>query len=434
MKKQLFLTLILCILFTGCGNKQPVNDVIMETEVIQENSDIIEFNFEETQQVSTNIETELETVTKTDYSLSDYFEFCEKEEQHLLDEVQKAKTQMDMTENARKRFELWDAALNNVWNILMTILAEDEKEALRLEEKEWIEYKDKEIEKIGIETGGGSIQPMLEYDKATEITKERAYELKEILENLPDSTNAELENEISGMFEAFVEESKIPNIVDESMITEPKYVIIDLSTTEETYMEGDSVTPLKLEILSQKDNGVSMADEWYLAQELSLPMKGSSWDCFYDDMYEYQWIGESLYIYEKETGDCLYVLEYPTDKWYVNGPNAYLKDGIFYGGSVMNGYAMPNTCFMFAYDLNNNKLLWRSADQTYNTMNFVVRDNIIICGYGFTAENDYLYQLNMNTGEIIDKIELNKMPDLLIEQDGKLYVHTYSYDYVIGME
>jgi len=218
------------------------------------------------------------------------------------------------------------------------------------------------------------------------------------------------------------------------MVTEPKYVTIDLSITEETYIEGDAVIPLKLEILSQKDNGVSMADEWYLEQELSLPMKGSSWDCFYDDMYEYQWIGESLYIYEKETGDCLYVLEYPTDKWYVNGPNAYLKDGIFYGGSVMNGYAMPNTCFMFAYDLNNNKLLWRSADQTYNTMNFVVRDNIIICGYGFTAENDYLYQLNMNTGEIIDKIELNKMPDLLIEQDGKLYVHTYSYDYVIGME
>lgn len=434
MKKQLFLTLILCISFTGCGNKQPVNDVIMETEVTQENSDIIEFNFEETQQVSTTIETELETVTKNDYSLSDYFEFCEKEEQHLLDEVQKAKTQMDMTENARKRFEVWDAALNNVWNILITILAEDEKEALRLEEKEWIEYKDKEIEKIGIETGGGSIQPMLEYDKATEITKERAYELKEILENLPDSTNAELENEISSMFEAFVEESKIPDTVDEAIITEPKYVTIDLSITEETYIEGDAVIPLKLEILSQKDNGVSMADEWYLEQELSLPMKGSSWDCFYDDMYEYQWIGESLYIYEKETGDCLYVLEYPTDKWYVNGPNAYLKDGIFYGGSVMNGYAMPDTCFMFAYDLNNDRLLWRSADQTYNTMNFVVRDNIIICGYGFTAENDYLYQLNMNTGEIIDKIELNKMPDLLIEQDGKLYVHTYSYDYVIGME
>ena len=28
---------------------------------------------------------------------------------------------------------------------------------------------------------------------------------------------------------------------------------------------------------------------------------------------------------------------------------------------------------MFAYDLENDKLLWRSADQTYNSMNFVVK-------------------------------------------------------------
>jgi len=86
---------------------------------------------------------------------------------------------------------------------------------------------------------------------------------------------------------------------------------------------------------------------------------------------------------------------------------------------------------MFAYDLNNGKLLWRSADQSYNTMNFIVKGDIIICGYGFTDERDYLYQINRNTGEIIDKMELKKMPDLLVEQDGKLYVHTYSYDYVI---
>ena len=40
----------------------------------------------------------------------------------------------------------------------------------------------------------------------------------------------------------------------------------------------------------------------------------------------------------------------------------------------------------------------------------------------------------MITGEIIDKIELKKQPDLLVEQDGKLYVHTYSYNYVIEFD
>ena len=75
----------------------------------------------------------------------------------------------------------------------------------------------------------------------------------------------------------------------------------------------------------------------------------------------------------------------------------------------MNGYAQPDTCFMFAYDLENEKLMWRSADQTYNSMNFLVK------------------------GEVIDRLPLKKMPDLMAEKDDRLYVHTYSYDYVIGI-
>lgn len=211
-------------------------------------------------------------------------------------------------------------------------------------------------------------------------------------------------------------------------------ITIDLSNVKETYAEGDAVSPLNLKIISEKENGVDWANDWYHQMNLSLPMIGDGWNHFYDEIYEYIWIGECLEIYEKETGKLLYLLEYPTDKWYVNGNNAYLKDGIFYGASVINGYASPDTCFMFAYDLNNEKLLWRSASQSYNTMNFIVKDDIIICGYGFTDEKDYLYQINMNTGEIIDELELKKMPDLLVEQDGKLYVHTYSYDYVIELE
>lgn len=217
-------------------------------------------------------------------------------------------------------------------------------------------------------------------------------------------------------------------------VWETKHITIDLLGVKETYIEGDAVAPLNLKILSEEENGIDWANDWYDSKNLSLPMIGNNWDHFYDDAYEYQWIGEQLHIYEQETGNCLYVLEYPTDKWYVNGNNAYLEDGIFYGARVVNGYASPGSCYIFAYDLNNDKLLWRSADQSYNTMNFIVKGDIIICGYGFTDEKDYLYQINRNTGEILDKIELKKMPDLLVEQDGKLYVHTYSYNYVIEIE
>lgn len=217
----------------------------------------------------------------------------------------------------------------------------------------------------------------------------------------------------------------------ENAAPETKYITIDLSGVGEIHPKGDAVSPLTLKIVSEEENGIDFANEWYESKQLSLPMVGKEWNNFYDDEYQYIWSGDALYIYENISGNCLYVLEYPTDKWYINGNNACLLDDIFYGISVTNGYAQPDSCFMFAYDLEQDKLLWRSADQSYNSMNFVVKGDVILCGYGFTSEEDYLYQINRNTGEILDRLELKKMPDLLVEQDGKLYVHTYSYDYVI---
>ena len=220
----------------------------------------------------------------------------------------------------------------------------------------------------------------------------------------------------------------------ENSAPETKYITIDLSGVGEIHPKGDAVSPLTLKIVSEEENGIDFANEWYESKQLSLPMVGKEWNNFYDDEYQYIWSGDALYIYENISGNCLYVLEYPTDKWYINGNNACLLDDIFYGISVTNGYAQPDSCFMFAYDLENNKILWRSGDQTCNTMNFIVKKDVIICGYGFTSEKDYLYQLNLHTGEVIASLELKKQPDLLVPQDNMLYVHTYSYNYTIEMQ
>lgn len=262
------------------------------------------------------------------------------------------------------------------------------------------------------------------------------------------TAESDAENPASEEEEASGNEKALPNEVDEEdeedvkentseeeIAVEPKYITIDLSGIKETHIDGEAVEPLKLQIISEEYNNIDWANDWYERENLSLPMIGNEWNHFYDDTYEYLWADDELYIFDRQISNsdthCLYVLQYPTDKWYINGNNAWLKDGIFYGASVTNGYAGPDSCFMFAYDLEQDKLLWRSADQSYNSMNFVVKGDVILCGYGFTAEDDYLYQINRNTGEILDRLELKKMPDLLVEQDGKLYVHTYSYDYVI---
>ncbi|MBQ7766351.1 MAG: hypothetical protein IJ397_05890 [Lachnospiraceae bacterium] len=261
-----------------------------------------------------------------------------------------------------------------------------------------------------------------------EITEENSVVEEESVGDSEDNISEDIADD-SGENNGVVESSEIL-LQDEDV----RSITIDLSDVKETYAEGDAVTPLNLKIISEEENGITWADDWYNEMNLSLPMVDGAWKRFYDATYEYLWIDECLKIYERETGKHLYTLEYPTDRWYVNGNNAYIKDGIFYGASIANGYADSDTCFMFAYDLNNEKILWRSASQSYNTMNFIVIDDVIICGYGFTEEKDYLYQINMNTGEVIDKLELKKMPDLLVEQDGKIYVHTYSYDYVIEID
>lgn len=262
-------------------------------------------------------------------------------------------------------------------------------------------------------------------------------ELKTAVETESESTSesdTKTVAEESSETDIKTETSPAANTDTENTAPETKYITIDLSTARETHPTGDTAAPFDLRIVSEEENGIDFANEWYNRKGLSLPMIGTDWNSFYDDNYQYLWSDEELYIFENGTGNCLYVLTYPTDKWYINGNNACLKDGIFYGASVTNGYAQPDTCFMFAYDLENNKLLWRSADQTCNSMNFIVKDNVIICGYGFTSEDDYLYQLDLHTGEVLSRLKLKKQPDLLVYQDNTLYVHTYSYNYTIEIK
>ncbi len=235
----------------------------------------------------------------------------------------------------------------------------------------------------------------------------------------------------------------------------PKERYIDFTNIDVCLRESEiEATPLTLTVVSEKENNVSEISGWLSENQLSLPMLGGSWSSlttpaenaptvsaemmlygttFYDDNYIYDWVPTGLNIYDRNSCQQLYAISYQMDRWYMMGNCAYLQDGILYLGYLYNGYAMPGTCYLLAYDIENETVLWRSEDQTYNTMNFIVKDDIIICGYGFTAEKDYIYQIDRNTGKVIGKTELQKMPELLAEKDGQLYVHTYSYDYVLDI-
>lgn len=297
--------------------------------------------------------------------------------------------------------------------------------------------------------------------------KDSSVENNVISEHVADATETditEIETEIAT--ETSVEEAEVEAVVAEistedavTQETEEQQVKtcnIDFANIDVCFAETTEVaTPITFTLVSEQENDIIDTQEWVSDNNLFLPMLNYQWEdyitreenaptlnptimlannVFYDENYVYEWSSMLLNIYDRSTTQLLYSISYQMDQWYLMGNCAYLRDGILYMCYNYNGYAQPGTCYMIAYDVENDAVVWRSEDQTYNSMNFLVKDNIIICGYGFTDEDDYIYQIDMNTGKVIEKTKLEKAPDFLIEKDGQLYVRTYSYDYVFNME
>jgi len=82
---------------------------------------------------------------------------------------------------AKEIYVLWDDEINKVWGYLKDTLDKDAMDKLTSVQKEWITKKENEIKKAGSEYEGGSIRPMIEYLKGTELTRDRVYELIELL-------------------------------------------------------------------------------------------------------------------------------------------------------------------------------------------------------------------------------------------------------------
>ena len=89
--------------------------------------------------------------------------------------------QQEMNRLSGELYRLWDDELNSLWSRLKETLEEDEMEQLTQEQKEWVSRKEEEVKEAGKEAEGGTLQPLLENDEAAVLTRERVYELAEIL-------------------------------------------------------------------------------------------------------------------------------------------------------------------------------------------------------------------------------------------------------------
>jgi hypothetical protein len=78
-----------------------------------------------------------------------------------------------------------------------------------------------------------------------------------------------------------------------------------------------------------------------------------------------------------------------------------------------------------AVDLETSRPLWRSPALVANARTFVVTGDLIVSGYGFTAEPDFLYLLDRRTGKVLDRLAVPSAPEVIKLRGDRLHVRTY---------
>ena len=232
----------------------------------------------------------------------------------------------------------------------------------------------------------------------------------------------------------------------------------DLGAIRQIHMENPSweyycamepaslAAPLKLTKLTQEANQITDTDDWFEKNNLSLnvedsgkyglgiPSDENGGKCRIQVVD-----GEKGEVFELDFSDFEYAGDFKqSEKEFVRQQIRYAQvtDHILYLsiGHLTYAESSPHNAYVAAVDLAEKKLLWKSQPLVSNAANFVIKGDVLLCGYGFTAEPDYIYQLDLGSGKVIDKTAVKSKADYLILKDNILYVRTYNTDYTFRIE
>ena len=230
--------------------------------------------------------------------------------------------------------------------------------------------------------------------------------------------------------------------------TEEKYIYRQMENPSWEYYHENGAQELSpqtvfLEKLDETANGISDVNQWISANELDFKTMPYS-----DEDYSYSTYGYNafdtyeLLLWERIADGKEITLdfsEYSYADFYVEADKdfvfqriiwAKVDDGILYVATGHYTYAAsaPDNAYITAIDLEDFHVIWKTAPLTCNSLSFEVIGDAICCGYGFTAEDDFLYILDKKTGMVQESIPLKTAADYIYQQDGILYVHTYDTD------
>ncbi len=198
--------------------------------------------------------------------------------------------------------------------------------------------------------------------------------------------------------------------------------------------------PYTIKLLEETANEIIDTEEWLAEYEFYYNAE-KEMDGKYHAVIENN--GTLVNIFEHDT--CIAGLDFTdymyapdlveADKDFVDETvhDVKIVDDILYASVFHYTYAAsaPSNAYIVAISLEDYSVIWKSQPLVCNSHNFEIVNDVIICGYGFTAEDDYLYQLDRITGCVLDKYQLKSKADYIIHADGRLYVRTYNTDYVM---
>jgi hypothetical protein len=235
---------------------------------------------------------------------------------------------------------------------------------------------------------------------------------------------------------------------------------------------------IELELISTTPNQITDTEAWFERNNLSLPtyqVTNSNLNQL-GDLPDYlpisfgdnilvkaiHYSNRDFLIYGNDYGDARYLFSYDSnshqftagydfsnyslspdyiesDLDFVNQSLTWVEQeaNILYVSHSHNTYAQSSlgmNGYLTAINTDNNQIIWRSQPLVCNAGNFEIIKEVIICGYGFTAEPDFLYLIDKNNGQVLQQINLKTAPDYIIRKGDKLYVRTYDTDYVFRIK
>jgi outer membrane protein assembly factor BamB len=109
---------------------------------------------------------------------------------------------------------------------------------------------------------------------------------------------------------------------------------------------------------------------------------------------------------------------------------ARLVGSTLYVSNAHRTYAASSrnrNAYLTAVDAGTGAIRWRSPALVANADSFAIVGHVIVTGYGFTAEPDYLFALDRRTGAILARLPVPSAPERIRMTGSTLTVRTYDH-------